>query len=156
MTIKCQTSHTSVGRRLHRASLSIQPPPTTKAQLGPTDSCTILPLWLTQLGFSSFIFYWSFNLLLCYFRHKSLQHQVGPLLFVSNSARHFSDFVIELHLCDGRPEALLAELRGKDAARTTDDVTLPSAGSVYVILPADRKRAWAPFKIIPQSDIVCF
>lgn len=27
----------------------------TKEQLGPPDSCTSLPLWLTQLGFSSFI-----------------------------------------------------------------------------------------------------
>lgn len=34
---------------------SVQPPSQTKAQVGPPDSCTSLPLWLTQLGFSSFI-----------------------------------------------------------------------------------------------------
>lgn len=55
-TIKWQTSPQSVVHRHHHASLSIHPPPTTKAELAPTDSCTSLPLWLTQLGFSSFIF----------------------------------------------------------------------------------------------------
>lgn len=44
------------------------PPPTTKDQLGPPDSCTSLPLWLTQLGFSSFILNPILTLLLSYFQ----------------------------------------------------------------------------------------
>lgn len=43
-------------------------PPTTKDQLGPPDSCTSLPLWLTQLGFNSFILNPILTLLLSYFQ----------------------------------------------------------------------------------------
>lgn len=48
------------------ARLFNSPPPTTKDQLGPPDSCTSLPLWLTQLGFSSFILSPILTLLLSY------------------------------------------------------------------------------------------
>lgn len=50
------------------ARLFNSPPLTTKDQLGPPDSCTSLPLWLTQLGFSSFILNQIWTLLLSYFQ----------------------------------------------------------------------------------------
>lgn len=43
-------------------------PSDNKRQLGPPDSCTSLPLWLTQLGFSSFILNPILTLLLSYFQ----------------------------------------------------------------------------------------
>lgn len=53
------------------------PPPTTKDQLGPPDSCTSLPLWLTQLGFSSFMLNPILTLLLSYFQ-QTIHPASGP------------------------------------------------------------------------------
>lgn len=146
VTMKWQTSQTSVDHH-HHASLSIHPPPTTKAQLGPTDSCTSLPLWLTQLGFSSFILnpisLISSRLIL----NKnppsgqfSWRTNANPPPFVSNSVRHFVVFVIQLHLCSSIP-SLRAERRRRRQAgrrlRTTGEVT---PGSVSVIFDRGREE----------------
>lgn len=81
------------------ARLFNSPPPTTKDQLGPPDSCTSLPLWLTQLGFSSFIFNPVLTLLLSYFQrtiHQASRPVAGPC-FVSNSQRQFVVLAPQLH-----------------------------------------------------------
>lgn len=139
VTIHWQTSHRSVDHYQHTSS--IRPPPTTKAQLGPPDSCTSLPLWLTQLGFSSFIFnliFFFLNLLLSFFQqtiHPAIswiwELSPNPHPFVSNSGRHFVVLVIQLHLCSRIPETEPSSCWL--APRTTGEVTPARAGSVSVI-----------------------
>lgn len=77
---------TNKSYKFRPARLFNSPPPTTKDQLGPPDSCTSLPLWLTQLGFSSFILNPILTLLLSYFQqtiHPASRPveelRVGPL-----------------------------------------------------------------------------
>lgn len=123
------------------------PPSDNKSPTWSPDSCTSLPLWLTQLGFSSFIFNPIFNsppILLS--TNNPSSHQFGwrtnakPPPFVSNSDRHFVVLVIQLHLCSRIPKS-----RSRAAAdrlpRTTGEVTPGSSGSVSVIFDrAPEKR----------------
>lgn len=102
-TTRWQTSQTSFDHHQHASS--IHPPPTTKDQLGPPDSCTSLPLWLTQLGFSSFILNPILTLLLSYFKQtihpasdpSGWRTNAWTSCFVSNSERQFVVLALQLH-----------------------------------------------------------
>lgn len=100
------------------------PPPTTKAQVGAADSCTSLPLWLTQLGFSSFIFLLDpFASLFPSFPRI----QRGPMspppspprpaAFGSNSVRHFVVLEVQLHFRGSSLSPLPAESPNPRAPR---------------------------------------
>lgn len=134
LTIKSRTSHSSVDHH-HHASLSIHPPPTTKAQLGPTDSCTSLPLWLTQLGFSSFIFRPDFlNFLLSYFEqiiHPAIS-SVGELTLTPSLCLKLRPTLC--CFCDSTPSLQQhpQSQRQTGGPRTTGEVTPGSSGSVSV------------------------
>lgn len=141
------------------ARLFNSPPPTTKDQLGPPDSCTSLPLWLTQLGFSSFIFNPVLTLLLSYFQrtiHQASRPVAGPC-FVSNSQRQFVVLAPQLH--PSRRILVLEPLSGcwhpgrqarwHQTAQEVFRYFWPRTGNSrkITVIINQRRNSWTPFSI---------
>lgn len=118
-------------------------PPTTKDQLGPPDSCTSLPLWLTQLGFSSFILKPILTLLLSCLKqtiHPASRPVKELTLGPPALSQTLNGNLLFLRLNSIPADASRSgEHQRLLAPRTLGEVTPSSTGSVPLFLTAYRK-----------------